>query len=455
MHPGSRIAARSARPCPSQVPTIEKQRSAAGSPSLAAWVICGPPIAAASPSASWSRRIAPPGARMARSRASVTRALPLAYCSQQPRFPQPHRRPSGTTRKCPGSAAIPHLPRYSLPSMMNPAPMPVPTETNVTCSWPRAAPNLNSAHALALPSFSTVTGRPTRPATLVRSGSPRQARFGAKATVPPASSTKPAAPTPTALAWWRAANSVTTSAITAAVRSGLAAGVARRSVSRIRPRSSTTPAATLVPPTSTPIVRLMRGFFRRLRCRLLVSGRCRLFISNRYRLLIRGRCRLLIRGRCRLLIRGRCRLAARSRLGSASRAGRYRVARRGGTRARLGAPAIGSTAAATRRRQRRLKDRHRILDHCGQRVAHRRYPDIPGWLGLTDEPGGTAQRAPGTLRRLTGQRLGGGGLPHVAGLLVLAQGRADLVGQFAAHPAGTSAQQPTLEVTDQVIARPA
>ena len=32
-HPGSRIAARSARPCPSQVPTIEKQRSAAGSPS--------------------------------------------------------------------------------------------------------------------------------------------------------------------------------------------------------------------------------------------------------------------------------------------------------------------------------------------------------------------------------------------------------------------------------------
>ncbi len=84
---------------------------------------------------------------------------------------------------------------------MKPAPMPVPTDTKTTCAWPRAAPNLNSAHALALPSFSTVTGMPTRAATLARSGSPRQARFGANATVPPASSTKPAAPTPTALTW--------------------------------------------------------------------------------------------------------------------------------------------------------------------------------------------------------------------------------------------------------------
>ena len=42
--------------------------------------------------------MAPSGVRLANSRASATRALPLQYCSQQPRFPQPHSRPSGTTR---------------------------------------------------------------------------------------------------------------------------------------------------------------------------------------------------------------------------------------------------------------------------------------------------------------------------------------------------------------------
>src|SRR5579871_543886 len=204
---------------------------------------------------------------------------------------------------------------------MKPAPIPVPTETNVTCSWPRAAPNLYSAHALASPSFSTVTGRPTSPATLVRSGSPRQARFGANATVPPASSTKPAAPTPTALTWWRPSNSVTTSAITAAVRSALAAGVARRSVSRIRPWSSTTPAATLVPPTSTPIVRLMRGFFSRLRCRLLVRGRGGLLVRDRRRLLARSRGCVLVRGRGCLLVRGRILVRDRRRLLARSRGG--------------------------------------------------------------------------------------------------------------------------------------
>src|SRR5215831_16222105 len=81
---------------------------------------------------------------------------------------------------------------------MKPAPIPVPTETKMTCAWPRAAPNLTSAQALALPSLSTVTGRPSMPVSLARSGSPRQARFGANTTVPAASSTNPAAPTPTA-----------------------------------------------------------------------------------------------------------------------------------------------------------------------------------------------------------------------------------------------------------------
>ena len=95
---GSRIAARSASPWPSQPPTVWKQRSAAGSPSVAAWVITGPEIPSGVPPPSWSSLMAPPGVRLANSRASATRALPLQYCSQQPRFPQPHSRPSGTTR---------------------------------------------------------------------------------------------------------------------------------------------------------------------------------------------------------------------------------------------------------------------------------------------------------------------------------------------------------------------
>ena len=69
----------------------------------------------------------------------------------------------------------------------------------MTCAWPRAAPNLVSAHA---PRCRRSPRRPAgpMPATLVRSGSLRQARFGANTTEPPASSTKPAAPIPTALA---------------------------------------------------------------------------------------------------------------------------------------------------------------------------------------------------------------------------------------------------------------
>ena len=47
------------------------------------------------------------GSTVAISRASRTSARPLQYCSQQPRFPQPHRRPSGTTRMCPNSAPMP------------------------------------------------------------------------------------------------------------------------------------------------------------------------------------------------------------------------------------------------------------------------------------------------------------------------------------------------------------
>src|SRR6266542_7097742 len=49
-----------------------------------------------------------------------------------------------------------------------------------------------------------------------------------------------------------------------AVCSGLLDGVGRRSFSTIRPCSSTTPAATLVPPTSTPMARHMTSLVARL-----------------------------------------------------------------------------------------------------------------------------------------------------------------------------------------------
>ena len=39
---------------------------------------------------------------------------PTAYCSQQPRLPHSHRRPSGTTCMCPNSPATPNRPRCSV-----------------------------------------------------------------------------------------------------------------------------------------------------------------------------------------------------------------------------------------------------------------------------------------------------------------------------------------------------
>src|ERR1700722_19421174 len=137
-----------------------------------------------------------------------------------------------------------------------PAPMPVPRATSITSRYPRAAPNLASAQAEAFASFSTTTSRPRRSSTLCFSGSSRQARFGANSMVARELSTNPAAPSPMALTRRPCSSSVTTSAMACSVSAGLAAGVDLRSFATIRPFSSTTPAATLVPPTSTPIARV-------------------------------------------------------------------------------------------------------------------------------------------------------------------------------------------------------
>src|SRR3954447_5478591 len=96
---GSRSATTEAAPSPSQVPRSLSSSSAAGSPSLAARVTSWPRSADGSLPHSWARRAAMGVPDTTTSRASRTRALPLAYCSQHPRLPQPHRMPSGTTRR--------------------------------------------------------------------------------------------------------------------------------------------------------------------------------------------------------------------------------------------------------------------------------------------------------------------------------------------------------------------
>ena len=105
------IAARFAIPRPSQRPIAVKISTAAGSPSRAATVTSVPVSAAGWPPASSSSRRADTGDTSASSRASRASAVPLAYISQQPRLPQAHRRPSGTTAMCPHSQATPKAPR--------------------------------------------------------------------------------------------------------------------------------------------------------------------------------------------------------------------------------------------------------------------------------------------------------------------------------------------------------
>ena len=105
------IAARSARPRPNHRPAAVKISTAAGSPSRAASMTSIPVSSAGSPSTSCSSRCAATGDTPASSRASRASALPLAYISQQPRLPQAHRRPSGTTDMWPHSHATPCAPR--------------------------------------------------------------------------------------------------------------------------------------------------------------------------------------------------------------------------------------------------------------------------------------------------------------------------------------------------------
>src|ERR1019366_3947156 len=113
--PGSSTAASCARPRPSQVPTTSKQRSAATSPSCAAWVTIGPVIISGSPPARRNRSAAIAGEASASSWASCTNARPLAYCSQHPSSPHPQRRPSVRD-----DIDVPDLARDSKPAAQQP-----------------------------------------------------------------------------------------------------------------------------------------------------------------------------------------------------------------------------------------------------------------------------------------------------------------------------------------------
>ena len=91
--------------------------------------------------------------RPRRSRAIRASAVPLAYCSRQPRAPQPHGRPPGSTCRCPSSAPRPWPPVSSRPPSTIPPPIPVPSVAITTQSSPCAAPWTYSPQAAASASF--------------------------------------------------------------------------------------------------------------------------------------------------------------------------------------------------------------------------------------------------------------------------------------------------------------
>ena len=118
---GSKAATRLASPTPSQSPTSANASCASRSPAAAASVTIGPVSSCGLPPHISSSMVG----RVAKcSRAKRTRALPLQYCSQQPRPPHWQDRPPGTTCMWPNSPAMPFIPRCRRPPRTTPPPMP-------------------------------------------------------------------------------------------------------------------------------------------------------------------------------------------------------------------------------------------------------------------------------------------------------------------------------------------
>ncbi len=243
-------------PTPSHWPMSWSSSTHMASPSRASSVIIGPVMSPMLPLTCSMIPYATGESAAASSRASLTRALPELYCSQQPRLPHGQRWPPGTTCIWPNSPATPYLPRLTWPSSRMAPPMPVPSVIMTRWSSPRPAPKRHSAQAAVLASLSTRTGTARRPAMRSRSGSLRQDRWGANRTRLRSASTQPAAPMPTACTSCRSERSRTSSTMVSSTTLGLLdlSGVSVRSFSRMLPSASTTPAMTFVPPMSMPTV---------------------------------------------------------------------------------------------------------------------------------------------------------------------------------------------------------
>src|SRR5450631_1182637 len=190
----------------------------------------------------------------------------------------------------------------------------------------------------------------------------------------------------------------------------------------IRPSESTTPPATLVPPISTPIVRLTRWSSW--------TG-------------------------------GSGRLVPHPAPGGGGIGVRYPVGGRsgvapGGGRSGVRYPAGGRIRFVLYHRAGgghcRLEYRHRVLRHRGESVRRGRHLRRQAGARLVQTAGGPAHRAPGALRRLVLRRPGGA-LPHVSGPLATAERGPDLPAHSPTHPARPRTDQPPLELADQVGTR--
>jgi hypothetical protein len=178
-------------------------------------------------------------------------AVPLISPSRQPRLPQPHGPPPGTTTTWPTCPALPCAPSSSRPSTTSPPPTPVETTMARKLEHPAAAPFQPSPSASALASPSTTTGRSSSARRRASSGKPRQPGMFSGDTVSPWRVIGPAEPTPHAAtpsgATSRTAPTSAAKTSSGSVPRGVGATAERSTV----PCWSTTPAAILVPPMST------------------------------------------------------------------------------------------------------------------------------------------------------------------------------------------------------------
>ena len=330
---GSMTAARLASPRPSQRPIAGRSPRAAGSPSRAAAVTtrAGEQLRIVAGQFQQPVRPAPARRRRARGRRGParvrTRTSPSSRGCRRRSAGRPARRSCARTRSRPRTRR-----GTAMPPTTRPPPMPVPSVTHTTTAG--AAGGRRSGTRPRRPRW-----RRSRPITgrsdavrqriaqrLVAPGEVRREQHGRPVGGDPArrADARPRPPRDGRRARAPRRRSL------ASVSATSAPGVARSSRSITRPSSSTTPAATLVPPMSTPIgerhplpppsaIRVARGGGSRSMCwtrgrpgaRGWRSGgsilrgwrRCAFPFSGRW---IRGRL-----GRCRGLIFGPIRVARR------------------------------------------------------------------------------------------------------------------------------------------------